>query len=76
MKNEKKIAGAASELMYNDPRRRFISGITIEEHDLRFWMFNRSHIAVSQGVDFHKVRCIRSISQMALITVSRILTTW
>ena len=55
LKNEKKVAGAASEIMYNDPRRRYVLCITVEKHRLRFWMFSRSHVTVSWSVDFHKV---------------------
>ena len=54
--NEEKITKGATEIMADDPRRRFVPGITIEKHTLRFWLFSRSHVAVSEAVDFHKVR--------------------
>ena len=63
--NEMKMAGAATEILFNDPSRRFVPGFTIERNDLRFWMFSRSHIAVSQVVNFHKVRRFRPSSWSA-----------
>ena len=47
---------AATVILGNDPSRRFVAGLTIERNDLRFWMFSRSHIAVSEVVNFHQVR--------------------
>ena len=71
LQNEMKIAGAATEILYNDPSRRFVPGFTIERNDLRFWMFSRSHIAVSKVVNFHKVRYALPRSTLSVLTMVR-----
>ncbi|KAG6842842.1 hypothetical protein H0H87_009987, partial [Tephrocybe sp. NHM501043] len=38
-----KLIGGATEIMYYDPRRRFIFGFTIEGNRFRLWNFNRGH---------------------------------
>ncbi|KAJ6511334.1 hypothetical protein C8R47DRAFT_1314332 [Mycena vitilis] len=50
--NEQKMITAAANVMYNDPRRRFIMGFTIEEQRMRLWYFCRSHVCVSLPFDF------------------------
>ncbi|KAJ7625013.1 hypothetical protein DFH06DRAFT_1229583 [Mycena polygramma] len=50
--NELKMIGAATTLMYNDPRRRYIMGFTIEKQQMRLWYFCRSHVCVSLPFDF------------------------
>ncbi|EIW83350.1 hypothetical protein CONPUDRAFT_164312 [Coniophora puteana RWD-64-598 SS2] len=52
--NELKISGGATELLYNDPCRRFVNGFTIEDRNMRMWRFERSHVCFSQPFDFHK----------------------
>ncbi|EIW83346.1 hypothetical protein CONPUDRAFT_121867 [Coniophora puteana RWD-64-598 SS2] len=52
--NELKISGGATELLYNDPCRRFVNGFTIEKRNMRMWRFERSHVCFSQPFDFHK----------------------
>ncbi|EIW81088.1 hypothetical protein CONPUDRAFT_165310 [Coniophora puteana RWD-64-598 SS2] len=52
--NELKLCGAATELLYNDPCRRFINGFTIEGSFMRVWRFERSYACVSSDFDFHK----------------------
>ena len=55
MQNEYKMAKTATELLYNDPSRRFVAGMTIEDDILRLWQFSRSHISVSTSIDIHQV---------------------
>jgi len=52
--NESKVCGGATELLYNDPCRRFVSGFTIEGRWMRMWRFERSHVCVSEKFDFHE----------------------
>lgn len=47
---------AATHLLYNDPRRSSVTGITIEDRALRLWNFNRSYIAKSTFIDIDEVR--------------------
>ncbi|KAG6815645.1 hypothetical protein H0H87_012656 [Tephrocybe sp. NHM501043] len=41
--DEHKLIGGANEIMYYDPRRRFIFGFTIEGNTFRLWNLNRGH---------------------------------
>ncbi|KAH9920253.1 uncharacterized protein BXZ73DRAFT_80194 [Epithele typhae] len=54
MDNERKLVQAATEILFNDPCRRCVSGITIEGSSLRFFKFLRSHVQCSTGFNFHK----------------------
>ncbi|KIO32593.1 hypothetical protein M407DRAFT_18367 [Tulasnella calospora MUT 4182] len=52
--NRKKILGAATFCMNDDPRRMHIYGITIEDSMMTVWYFSRSHSAKSPAFDFTK----------------------
>ncbi|EIW81087.1 hypothetical protein CONPUDRAFT_165309 [Coniophora puteana RWD-64-598 SS2] len=52
--NELELCGGATELLYNDPCRRFVNGFTIEGSFMRVWRFERSHACVSSDFNFHK----------------------
>ncbi|KZV68256.1 hypothetical protein PENSPDRAFT_754286 [Peniophora sp. CONT] len=52
--NEMKSVSDANHLLYNDPRRTSVSGMTIEGCVLRLWHFNRSRIAKSVDIDLTK----------------------
>ncbi|EIW79661.1 hypothetical protein CONPUDRAFT_106308, partial [Coniophora puteana RWD-64-598 SS2] len=52
--NELKVTGGATEILYNDPCRRFVNGFTIESNLMRLWHFERSHVWISDSFDFHK----------------------
>ncbi|PSR72856.1 hypothetical protein PHLCEN_2v11277, partial [Hermanssonia centrifuga] len=52
--NELKICGGATELLYNDPCRRFVNGFTIERRRMRLWRFERTHVCVSKEFSFHR----------------------
>ncbi|KAJ6477386.1 hypothetical protein C8R47DRAFT_1323354 [Mycena vitilis] len=52
MDDERKLIGAATALMYNDPRRRHLMGFTIERDQMRMWYFCRSHVCVSEAFNF------------------------
>ncbi|TFK20557.1 hypothetical protein FA15DRAFT_720165 [Coprinopsis marcescibilis] len=49
--NEKQMVHGASELFYNDPRRRFTFGVTIEGTATRLWFFNHSFICITHEFD-------------------------
>ncbi|KAH9932034.1 uncharacterized protein BXZ73DRAFT_101409 [Epithele typhae] len=53
--NEQRLAQAATEVLFGDPGRRHINGITISGSNLQFFSFSRSHVQCSTGFDFHKV---------------------
>jgi hypothetical protein len=55
IQEELKILQGSSAVVFNDCRRIFILGLTIEAHRARFWHFNRGHICVSVPFDYHKV---------------------
>ncbi|KAJ6477384.1 hypothetical protein C8R47DRAFT_1289190 [Mycena vitilis] len=52
MDDERKLIGAATALMYNDPRRRHLMGFTIEDDQMRMWYFCRGHVCVSVAFNF------------------------
>ncbi|KAH9937783.1 uncharacterized protein BXZ73DRAFT_735, partial [Epithele typhae] len=52
--NEQRLAQAATEVLFGDPGRRHINGITISGNNLQFFSFSRSHVQCSTGFDFHK----------------------
>lgn len=52
--NRKKILGATTFCMNDDPRRMHIYGITIEDSEMTVWYFSRSHSAKSPAFDFTK----------------------
>ncbi|KAF6763698.1 hypothetical protein DFP72DRAFT_955852 [Ephemerocybe angulata] len=52
--NERQLLGNVAQVMYNDPRRIFSFGITIEKTSVRLWHFNRSRICVSKEFDCEK----------------------
>ncbi|KAK7468980.1 hypothetical protein VKT23_003478 [Stygiomarasmius scandens] len=52
--NEQKICGGATELIYNDPTRRFVHGLTIEGDVIRLWRFDRCQTCVSDDLDYHR----------------------
>ncbi len=54
--NEDQLVGGVAHMLHNDPARRFVIVFTIEGVEMRFWYFSRSHIAVSEAFDYHKVR--------------------
>ncbi|KAJ4486623.1 hypothetical protein C8J55DRAFT_508121 [Lentinula edodes] len=49
--NEDKMAGAANQLLWNDPCRERVLGFTVEKKRTRFWDFSRCAIAVSEPFD-------------------------
>ncbi|TFK19128.1 hypothetical protein FA15DRAFT_727359 [Coprinopsis marcescibilis] len=52
--NDKQMIHGASELFYNDPRRRFTFGLTIEKTATRLWYFNHSYICITEEFDCNK----------------------
>ncbi|KAF8878388.1 hypothetical protein CPB85DRAFT_1342652 [Mucidula mucida] len=52
--NEFKLAGNVGHTMANDPCRRFVIAFTIEDQEMRFWYFSRSHIAIGEAFDYHQ----------------------
>ena len=42
--------------MRNDPRRRFVFGLTMENTNVRFWFHDRATVVVSEKFDIHIVR--------------------
>ena len=56
LQNVSKVLGNAANVLYSDPGRRFLWGITIENTETRFWFISRSHIVVSETFDFTSVR--------------------
>ncbi|KIO24428.1 hypothetical protein M407DRAFT_26139 [Tulasnella calospora MUT 4182] len=52
--NRKKIVGAATFCMNDDPRRMHVYGITIEDSKMTVWYVSRSHSAKSPAFDFTK----------------------
>ncbi|KAI0053125.1 hypothetical protein FA95DRAFT_1674534 [Auriscalpium vulgare] len=52
--NEAQIMSAATDVMYNDPCRRFMTGFTIEKDQMRLWYFCRGHILVSDFFNLHE----------------------
>ncbi|TFK22969.1 hypothetical protein FA15DRAFT_548274, partial [Coprinopsis marcescibilis] len=59
--NDKQMIHGASQLFYNDPRRRFTYGMTIEKTSTRLWYFNHSFLCLSNPFDCNKVRFISLI---------------
>jgi hypothetical protein len=55
MQDELKILQGSSSVVFNDCRRIFILGLTIEAHQARFWHLNRGHVCASTPFDYHKV---------------------
>ncbi|TFK22962.1 hypothetical protein FA15DRAFT_705880 [Coprinopsis marcescibilis] len=49
--NNKQMVFGASQLFYNDPRRRFTYGMTIEKTSTRLWFFNHSFICTTDPFD-------------------------
>ncbi|KAF9499246.1 hypothetical protein BDN71DRAFT_1586966 [Pleurotus eryngii] len=54
--NIKKVIGAATSILYNDPCRRHVYAMTLEGKQLRMWYFCRSHIAISLPFNIHKAQ--------------------
>ena len=52
----KKVCSNMSQVMRDDPARRFTYGITIESYNMRFWYCDRSEILVSEQFDLMQVR--------------------
>ncbi|KAF8875545.1 hypothetical protein CPB85DRAFT_540785 [Mucidula mucida] len=52
--NEFKLAGNVGHTMANDPCRWFVIAFTIEDQEMRFWYFSRSHIAIGEAFDNHE----------------------
>ncbi|KAK7024387.1 hypothetical protein VNI00_016328 [Paramarasmius palmivorus] len=52
--NIARIVGNASGLLGRDPTRRFTYGLTIENTNVQFWFFSRSHVYVTENLDIHK----------------------
>ncbi|KAI0057356.1 hypothetical protein BV25DRAFT_1920204 [Artomyces pyxidatus] len=50
--NEGKVVWSAHRILRDDPCRRFVLGISIENTDTRLWYVNRSVLAVSQPFNF------------------------
>ncbi|KAK0468065.1 uncharacterized protein EV420DRAFT_444285 [Desarmillaria tabescens] len=49
--NNKKILGNAAQMMYADPCRRFMFGMTIANTTTRLWFFSRAIVLVSEPFD-------------------------
>ncbi|KAK0245204.1 hypothetical protein EDD85DRAFT_963921 [Armillaria nabsnona] len=65
--NNKKILGNAAEMMYTDPCRRFMFGMTIANTTTRLWYFSRAMVLVSEPFNFiteyrHLIHYIVSMS--------------
>ncbi|KAG9308919.1 hypothetical protein JVU11DRAFT_11379 [Chiua virens] len=52
--NEGKMIWSLHNIMREDPLRRFVFGITVEDMNMRLWLSNRAYLAVSEAVDFIK----------------------
>ncbi|KAK0200485.1 hypothetical protein DFS33DRAFT_161632 [Desarmillaria ectypa] len=50
--NNKKILGNAAQIMYADPFRRFMFGMTIANTTTWLWFFSRAMVVVSEPFDF------------------------
>ncbi|KAF7799144.1 hypothetical protein EIP86_010375 [Pleurotus ostreatoroseus] len=50
--NVKNITFSMSRCLRHDPRRRFVIGFTIVNHDMRFWYCDRSQVSVSEPFNF------------------------
>ncbi|KAK0440753.1 hypothetical protein EV421DRAFT_2020203 [Armillaria borealis] len=50
--NNKKILGNAAQMMYADPCRRFMFGMTIANTTTRLWYFSRAMVLVSEPFNF------------------------
>ncbi|KAG6822857.1 hypothetical protein H0H92_012344, partial [Tricholoma furcatifolium] len=51
---ENDLIDAASAILFNDPRRRFLFGFTIDDADVRLWYFGRGHISCSEPFNLRK----------------------
>ncbi|EAU87342.2 other/FunK1 protein kinase [Coprinopsis cinerea okayama7 len=58
--NCRRMLGSAAFVLYNDPRRTRLYGITIEKTVARFWHFDRGLVLISPVFDCRKVgaRCL------------------
>ncbi|KAJ7747916.1 hypothetical protein DFH07DRAFT_573529 [Mycena maculata] len=52
--NHENIIWNCHDVLREDPRRRFIFGITLDATEMRLWFFSRTHHVVSESVDFAK----------------------
>ncbi|KAK0432348.1 uncharacterized protein EV420DRAFT_1490010 [Desarmillaria tabescens] len=52
VQNNKKILGNAAQMMYADPCRRFMFGMTIANTTTRLWFFSRAMVLGSQPFNF------------------------
>ncbi|KAK0232688.1 hypothetical protein IW262DRAFT_1303335 [Armillaria fumosa] len=65
--NNKKVLGNAAQMLYADPSRRFMFGMTIANTTTRLWYFSRARVVVSESFNFiteysHLIHYIVSIS--------------
>jgi hypothetical protein len=58
LKNASKVIGAASHCLYDNPCRRFIYALTIEDDSAKAWCFTRSRAVVSERFNFLQVRSV------------------
>ncbi|KAF6765825.1 hypothetical protein DFP72DRAFT_1108795 [Ephemerocybe angulata] len=65
--NEAQILGGAANIMYGDPARRFVYGVTMEGPWTRLWLFDRGIVLVSDEFDANKdpVHLIRILLYLA-----------
>ncbi|KAJ7604110.1 hypothetical protein DFH06DRAFT_1310675 [Mycena polygramma] len=50
--NIRKVVWSCHQTLLTDPRRRFVTGITIEDTSIRAWYFSRTHIVATECFDF------------------------
>lgn len=50
--NNKKVLGNAAQMLYADPSRRFMFGMTIANTTTRLWYFSRARVVVSESFNF------------------------
>ncbi|KAK0475131.1 hypothetical protein IW261DRAFT_1647127 [Armillaria novae-zelandiae] len=67
IQNNKKVLGNAAQMLYADPSRRFMFGMTIANTTTRLWYFSRARVVVSESFNFiteyrHLIHYIVSMS--------------
>ncbi|KAG7096518.1 hypothetical protein E1B28_003947 [Marasmius oreades] len=70
--NYQKVVWSMNEVMRNDPRRRFVFGLTIENTTGRLWFHNRANLVASQPFDLHDDRKHVAHILVALGTADRV----
>ncbi|CAE7174406.1 unnamed protein product [Rhizoctonia solani] len=68
--DDAKVMWLMHKVMWNDPRRRFVHGLTCEDAKARLWYHNRSGVFVSEKFDINQnwKQLVRIISSILLAT--------